>query len=80
MQVECHHCHTVFEDNDTELCPVCKRHKDDDSGFYNPLTPKPGELGLDVTGGGAAIGLGGGLSMDMDDGGLNIGGIGLDGD
>jgi hypothetical protein len=68
-------------------CPNCKENiprsqlKCDcglEFDFYNPLAPKPGQIGFDFSLE-PTIGLGSGLSMDFD-GDLNIFGVNLTGD
>lgn len=74
---KCRRCQAETRSQTDTHCKRCgKAFEDESDNFFQP---KAGAVGMDYSGS-LGIGIGSGMSIDLDDGGLNIGGISLDGD
>lgn len=73
---KCPKCQNETRSKTEKYCKRCGHTFDEPDDFFRPKT---GSVGMDYSGS-LGIGIGSGMSIDLDDGGLNIGGISLDGD
>jgi len=74
--MKCEQCGRTRPDDERQcVCGHYHDHSKDESLF----DPASGKVGMDYSGD-VTLGIGSGISIDLDDGGLNIGGISVDGD